>query len=296
MNRASRLTLLSRMVVVLGVAIVLVLGAYLVQLRRQAVPTEEDDWRPQPGGSLVICGGGRIPDEIRERFVQLAGGAKARLVIIPAYDPSPDEKARLLAFWNAERVSSAVIVNAVDRAECDSRELAEPLAVATGVWIGGGDQSRLANLYVDTKVERELKALLERGGVIGGASAGAAAMTRVMIAGGIDPVLEQRGFDLLSGAVVDQHFFQRNRTQRLLGVLANHPGLLGVGIDEQTAVVVRKNGTHWSVIGESYAMICLPTDERFPRLEILKPGDSTDIDTLRVQPGATAISSADFWD
>jgi cyanophycinase len=121
-------------------------------------------------------------------------------------------------------------------------------------------------------------------------------MTRVMIAGGHDPVIEQPGFDLLPDAVIDQHFFRRNRTQRLLAVLSRHPDLIGVGIDEHTAVVVQLRRGHWSVIGQSYVMICLPTEDRFPRLEILKAGESTDIEVLKDLPGATAIQSETFLD
>jgi len=120
-------------------------------------------------------------------------------------------------------------------------------------------------------------------------------MTQTMIIGGSDPQFEQRGFDLLPGIVVDQHFLKRNRTQRLLNVLARHRELTGLGIDEHTAVVIELERGHWSVIGKSYAMVCLPAAEGFPRLEILKAGDSTDIELLREQ-GPIAINSAAFWD
>jgi cyanophycinase len=159
------------------------------------------------------------------------------------------------------------------------------------VWLTGGDQNFSASTYVNTAVEQELKALLERGGVIAGTSAGAAIMTRVMIGGDGEPVVEQQGFDLVPGAIVDQHFFHRNRTQRLLSALVNHADLVGLGVDEHTAVVIQKRGTNWSVIGESYAMIFVPNGESFPRLEILKSGDSTDIEILKSSPGEGAINS-----
>jgi cyanophycinase len=133
--------------------------------------------------------------------------------------------------------------------------------------------------------------LIERGGIIGGTSAGAAAMTRVMIAAGYDAAVEQRGLDLVRNAVIDQHFLRRNRLQRLLGVVDAHPGLLGVGIDEDTAVLIEEDGADWSVLAKSYAVICVPCEGKSPRIEILKPGDVTNIDQLKEESGVYAIAS-----
>src|SRR5206468_722813 len=102
---------------------------------------------------------------------------------------------------------------------------------ATAVWMGGGDQSRLAAAYRGTAVERELKNVLRRGGVIGGSSAGAAVMSSIMITGGNPEAQVDTGFGLLPGFVIDQHFHNRNRLARLRGVLAKNPEYLGLGID-----------------------------------------------------------------
>jgi cyanophycinase len=159
------------------------------------------------------------------------------------------------------------------REEANAPEFLRPLEEATGVWLAGGNQSRLAASYVDTEVERALKDLLERGGVIGGTSAGAAIMTRIMITGGRSLATQGRGFDLLPGSVVDQHFLKRNRLGRLLGLLAEHPRLVGFGIDEGTALVFQ--GDRLSVLGDSYVVACMPAspEDETNRLEILKPGD-----------------------
>ena len=294
MNR--RLNTISTLVVTVGLVTLSVMGGYLVHLRQQAVAAGPDAWAPQPGGVLILCGGGSVPDVVRDRFVQCAGGRDARIIVIPAYNPTPKEKAKLKEFWTRCGVAAVDVLSATSREEADTPAVAEAISKATAVWIGGGNQARLADTYVDTQVEDQLRALLERGGVVGGVSAGAAIMTRVMIAGGHDPVIEQPGFDLLPEAVIDQHFFRRNRTQRLLAVLARHPDLIGVGIDEHTAVVVQLRRKHWSVIGQSYVMVCLPTEDRFPRLEILKSGESTNIDVLKDLPGTTAIQSDTFLD
>ncbi len=282
-------------VIVAGMVTLSAFGGYLVYMQRQAVASWQDSGGADPSGTLILCGGGSIPDEVFNRFVSCAGGRTARIVIIPAYHPTAKEKRELVAEWRAHGVASAVVVSATSRGDAQADAIATPFADATGVWISGGNQGYLADIYVDTEVEHQLQALLDRGGVVGGVSAGAAVMTQTMIVGGSDPQFEQRGFDLLPGIVVDQHFLKRNRTQRLLNVLARHRELTGLGIDEHTAVVIERQRGQWSVIGKSYAMVCLPAAEGFPRLEILKAGDSADIELLREQ-GAAAINSAAFWD
>ena len=101
----------------------------------------------------------------------------------------------------------------------------------TGVWLSGGDQSKLVAAYQGTAVEKELQRLLARGGVIGGTSAGAAVMSQVMILGGRTPVAVGTGFGFLKGVVVDQHFLTRHRLDRLLGVLARYPQYPGLGME-----------------------------------------------------------------
>jgi cyanophycinase len=225
-------------------------------------------------GSLVICGGGRLPEAVPQRFLELAGGSEARIVLIPTAET--DSGVRVAAEnadrWRQRGAASVHLLHTRSRAEANDPAFLRPLTEATGVWFGGGNQSRLSESYVDTAVEFQLKALLDRGGVIGGTSAGAAIMTRVMITGGRTKATEGRGFDLLPGAVVDQHFLKRNRLERLRGLLADHPDLVGFGIDEGTALVFR--GDRLSVLGDSHVVACWPAaSERAAQLEILKPGD-----------------------
>ena len=110
--------------------------------------------------------------------------------------------------------------------------------------------------------KQALRGVLERGGIIGGTSAGAAIMSRLMIRYGSPKAVVDAGFNLLNLAVVDQHFLRRNRQERLLGVLNEHPEMIGLGIDEGTALVVE--GDHLRVMGQSEVVVCKSAGEQAP--------------------------------
>ena len=172
------------------------------------------------------------------------------------------------------------------RAKADEPGFTRPLEEATGVWFSGGDQSRVTEAYLGTAVERALHAVLERGGVIGGTSAGAAIMSRVMITGGQDKATVGTGFGFLPGAVVNQHALRRSRINRLLGVLADHPDLVGVAIDESTALVVRQG--RWQVMGDSYVVACRSPGGGQPvRIDVFHDGDRGSLDDWKPRPKPT---------
>ena len=232
-------------------------------------------------GSLVICGGGNMPEPIMQKFVELAGGPEAKIVVIPTASESADtpEPALRLEQWRRRNVAQVSLLHTRDRQVADDPEFVKPLAEATGVWIGGGKQHRLTEAYLGTAVEKLLHSLLARGGVIGGTSSGAAIMSTIMIRQGRTVAEVGQGFGFLPGTVVDQHFIKRNRQPRLLGVLAKNPGLFGLGIDESTAVVVQ--GRRLSVLGESQVAVCLsPSEERPLKVDLLKSGDEADLVAL----------------
>jgi cyanophycinase len=206
-------------------------------------------------GKLVIAGGGTVPEEAVEQFAEWAGDADARLVIIPTAGgkvEDPEHLQELVDWWREKTdIETIHVLHARTRDEADSGEFTTLLAQATAVWFSGGQQSRLAEAYLGTRVEQELTALLERGGVIGGTSAGAAIQSRVMIAGGNPQPKMAAGFDLLPGAIIDQHFQQRNRKPRLVAALRDHRGLFGVGIDEGTALLI--DGRDIDIVGQGSA-------------------------------------------
>ncbi len=212
---------------------------------------QADDLFPYAGG-LVIVGGGGTPDDVRQAFVELAGGAEGRLVVVPTaseYAEKPDAEQYYLEDWQPVGFKSLRMMHAADRETAASEPFLAALREATAVWFSGGDQAVLAERFLDTPVEAELQALLERGGVIGGTSAGAAIQTRVMIAGGREEPEMARGFDLLPRGIADQHFLARKRQPRLRIAVRQNPGCVGWGIDERTALIVRRDGL--AVLGES---------------------------------------------
>ena len=245
-------------------------------------------------GSLVICGGGKFPEEAGRRFLKLAGGSAARLVIIPtaSVDADKADGEKFLSSWRKRKPASVVLLHTRSVRQANTEDFVRPLRDATGVWLSGGSQSRIAAAYLHTEVEKALYELLARGGVVGGTSAGAAILSRVMIAGGADKAKMGTGFDLLPGSVIDQHFIARQRRQRLVGVITARPELVGFGIDEGTALIV--SGRKLEVVGVSSVSVILAPEgkgadrSRPLKEQLLSQGFVADLTALRRAAAARA--------
>ena len=253
--------------------------------------SETDFLRRFEGGTLVIAGGGRLPPEIRQRFLALAGGSqRAKIVIIPAFEADSTQIVSMCETWQTLGATSVRVLQAASREEANLAAFGSSLDEATGVWLSGGQQALLSERYAGTLVEEKLRAVLDRGGVVGGSSAGAAAMTKVMIEQGSDEAIESRGFDLFREAIIDQHFLRRNRLNRLIGLLDAHPDRVAFGIDEGTALVVQVHKGRLGVIGSSYVLAYVPaTESGTKRFEIMKHGDHIDLAGLK--SGQMRVSS-----
>lgn len=226
-------------------------------------------------GTLLIVGGGPIPDAIIERFVALAGGSGgARILVLPM--ASEDAAAGEEIVEDFRRLGTSAERLVLSHGEADTDGAARRLAGATGIWFGGGDQSRLTAALKGTRAEAAIAAVYRSGGAVGGTSAGAAVMSTPMITGdelrpggdrpppkdssdafmtiAREDVVTADGFGLLPGAIVDQHFIRRRRHNRLLSLVLEHPELVGVGIDESTALEVPPEGP-WRVLGASVAVV-----------------------------------------
>jgi len=251
-------------------------------------------------GTLVICGGGTLPEPLRAKVVELAGGEFARVVVISTASQTADlpDVETYVAWWRKQKLAELTILHTRSRNEADREEFVEPLKRATGVWFLGGNQAWLIDTYSGTRTEAEMHKLLERGGVIGGTSAGAAVMSKLMIRRGSSNAELGRGFSFVDGAVIDQHFVRRHRQDRLLKVIEQHPELVGLGIDEGTALIVQ--GRRLSVLGESEVRICFArTESREPVVESLRVGGEADLSVLtrisaaRLQrPSTTLVANA----
>ena len=230
-------------------------------------------------GSLVIIGGGKVTDAIWDRFLSLAGGENARIVVITnASAPDDSSYLRTISYLagrlGRDRVSR-LHLNTIDEANDESN--LQELRAATGVYITGGRQWRIAEVYLNTKVHRELFALLARGGVIGGSSAGASIQGSLLWRGdtrGAQHLIgdHTQGLGFLKLSAIDQHILVRNRQHDLDAFIKAAPEFIGIGIDESTAIVV--TGDTFEVIGKSYVAVHQAGRDRF---FFLRPGQRYDL-------------------
>lgn len=266
-----------------------------------------------PRGHLVLIGGGDKPAEAMAKFIELAGGPQARIVAIPTASTDSDvgyyytdlfrEK------YSCPNVVTLDIKNRVDAMRSDWAEVA---ATAGGIFFGGGDQARITKALLDTAVGEAVVAAFARGAVVGGHSAGTACQSPLMITGEGDFTVIRaasvelvRGLGLFRDVIVDQHFIARRRSNRLISVIFEHPELLGVGVDEDTAVWVRPDGT-FQVLGERCVMVLdasAATVTRRPveggqdnlgvhglRVDVLLRGEVFDLRTRKVIVGSSATT------
>ncbi len=213
-------------------------------------------------GPLLLIGGHEAPrGAALEAFATLAGKG-GRIALLTAATEDPDAALRRYReTFGRLGLGEVLHISAQGRSDCAQREAAQAVEDADGIFFTGGDQLRITSLVGGTPVEAAIHAARSRGAVVGGTSAGASAMTDTMLVGGQDEEAARRasirmcpGLGLLRAAVVDQHFAQRGRINRLIAALAQNPGILGIGIDENTAILVR-DGTRLEVLGEGTVTI-----------------------------------------
>lgn len=213
------------------------------------MPTHAD--QPQDGTTRTLFVIGGAEDKRRRvvvlrRFVTLAGGHRARIVVIPTASSLAREAVEVYAgVFGKLRVAGVEAVDPSSRTEAADPGLARTIDEATGVFLTGGNQLKLGQLVVGTPLHDALRRAYERGAVVGGTSAGASVLSQFMISMGDEGVAPRArnsqltaGMGLLPGVIVDQHFDQRTRYARLLSLVASSPSLLGMGIDEDTAAEI----------------------------------------------------------
>ena len=205
--------------------------------------------------SCWLAEGGRQSDIMR-RFTQLAGGPSARIVVIAsALDDGrlTSEGLARLQSRSSEMFGGAqvTVLHTRDRAQADSEEFVKPLKNATAVWIFGGDENHLS-VYVGTRTEREIKAVADRAGVLGGTSAGALVLAQFTTHVTADTPEQWAhpltGFKLLTNTIVIPHWSQRHSQLIIPETMKPHPGMIAIAVDEATAAVI--TGTKLEVVGE----------------------------------------------
>lgn len=246
---------------------------------------EAADFGPEKG-TLVIVGGNMQDPAIVQRFIDLAGGPNAPIVIVPTAgdEEEYDQYYSGLKQWRENGAANLTVVHTRDRKVADTEAFVRPIRAARGVYFAGGRQWRLADAYLDTLTHRELSAVLARGGVIGGSSAGATIIGSFLVRGdtkGNELMIGDHtvGFGFMKNTAIDQHLLRRNRHFDMLAVIDKHPELLGIGLDEDTAIVVQ--GDRFDVIGRSYAVVysTQPVAGAGGRFFFLAPGDRFDMKT-----------------
>jgi len=265
----------------LALLLVLPLAAAVAQQVRSSGP---------PRGALLAIGGGAPGTDIRAAAARLAGGANAHWVVIPTAAEDGDIDHLRHANFAAYLGQSFTVLHTRDRAEADSEAFVAPLKTATAVWFVGGRQWRLVDAYAGTLTEREIRAVLGRGGLIAGTSAGATIQGSFLVRGAVSSnrVLiapgHERGFGYLNNVAIDQHVTARGREGDLAQVIAANPGLLGIGLDERTAILV--NGNIAMVLGAGHVFITDGRDHGGNPDYPLSPGDRFDLGTWsRLPPG-----------
>jgi cyanophycinase len=206
-------------------------------------------------GSLVVVGGATVPDAVAKRFVELAGGPDALIVFLPTAQlgaqPSEDGFKLTLRQAGARNVK---ILSATEQKDVEDPKNLELLRQAGGIWFDGGRQHRYVEVYEGTKAEPLFHEVLRRGGVIGGTSAGASIQGDFLVRGNPRdyerdvPEGYERALNFLPGTLIDQHFSARWRYSYLSRYARNYPQMLGIGIDESTAIIVQ--GHIADVMGE----------------------------------------------
>lgn len=214
-------------------------------------------------GTLIIIGGNAKDPLFLEKFKEYAGGEDANIIIVPtAWEDDQIEKdsgfINFKARFEKAGFKNITVLHTRDNNLANEPEFYDPITKATGVWFDGGRQWRIADGFLNTKAQVEFNKLLDRGGVIAGSSAGASIQGSYLARGdskGNTVMMgdHEVGLGFLKNSAIDQHILVRNRQFDIFEILKNRPELFGVGLDENTGIVVK--GNEFEVIGNSFVAI-----------------------------------------
>lgn len=232
-------------------------------------------------GKLIIIGGAEDKEndcKILKKVVELSGGKEGRMVVMTTAASSPEQIGSVYRQVFTKLGSEKIDVLQINtREEANSPNLARIIKQSTGIFFTGGDQLRITSILGGSIIGTALQSAYLRGVVIAGTSAGASAMSDTMIVEGDNSSSPKKctlkmapGLGLIKETVIDQHFAQRGRIGRLLGAVAQNPHVLGIGIDEDTAVVVNEDG-FFEVIGSQTITVVDGKTIRYSNVSELEP-------------------------
>ena len=280
------------------VSIVLALLLSVVPTAAQEAPPPE--YGP-PSGTLVIVGGGNLDGTgIVEKFIELAGGPDNKFIIVPTAGGNRNRQGELNTYqeadvirsWTRRGLKNVKMLHTHDPKVADTEAFVKDLREADAVWFNGGRQWNIVDSYAGTLTYREFHKVLERGGAIGGSSAGATIQGEYLVRGdtsGPNVMMteepnHQEGFKFLRRSAIDQHINARNRWDDLVPVIQKYPNLLGIGLSEGTAIIVK--GDVFEVTGKWKVSIHDSTRPHQPwekSFFVLSPGDVYNMKTRRVE-------------
>lgn len=223
-------------------------------------PKYTESHGPTNGTLMVI--GGAASEIFYTKFMELVGGANAPIVVIPTAITSDkltsEDLERFRQSFIEKGFTRVTVLHTRNRKEANSKAFVEPLKKAAGIWFSGGRQWRHADSYLDTRTHKAFFELLERGGVIAGSSAGATIQGSYLARGDTrkNTIMmgdHEEGLSFITHVAIDQHLFARNRQFDMFEILENRPELLGIGLDEDTGIIVE--GDQFTVFGNSYVAI-----------------------------------------
>lgn len=274
-------------------------SAFLALLFAPAI-FAQTEYGPEKGTLMIVGGGNLAGTGIMETFINRAGGVNAKIIVVPTAGGNKDAKGdwivykedEIIAPWKKLGALNVHMLHTHDPKEADTEEFAKPLRDANAVWFNGGRQWNCVDSYAHTLTEREFHNVLERGGVIGGSSAGATIQGDYLVRGAVagseimmTPEPEhEHGFQFLRRSAIDQHINTRNRWDDLLPVTKKYPTFLGIGLSEATAIIV--NQDKFEVMGKWKVAIWDNTHPREPWEKpffVLSTGDVYNMKTRTIE-------------
>jgi cyanophycinase len=259
------------------------------------------DQETRPRGCLIIIGGHEDRDPSGDRTIlrevaRHVKGGKLVLATVASHRPEGYFEEYEKAFADLD-VGELVELYVEERSRAGDREKLAVLDDAQAVFFSGGDQLRITSQIGDTGIEAKIRAIFDRGGLVAGTSAGASVMSETMLVKGsskethrIGDLHMSPGMGLIRDVIIDQHFAERGRMGRLLGAVAHNPRVLGLGIDEDTAVMVE--GDEFRVIGSGGVYVVDGTDVSYCNLAEARAECALSMHDVRVH----VLSSGDGFD